>query len=193
MKVAQWLRREWLIFWRNLRFATFVIRPPGEVPGARGVDSFRRRAHTWAAYVIAWVVAAWLPVVITIVALRIAWRSGWPASGAWLVFFLLWILGMIAGRYLYRYAAARYEATVVHDWMKAIIGLGGPVGQYLRPLPSSPFTHDGVSVVPPSSPGWHTSTSRVVARAGSSNSHGGPSLRRNAAPGPGAERTSALV
>jgi hypothetical protein len=164
MKVPHWLRVQWLIFWRNLRFATFVIRPPRQVPGTRGVSSFRRRAHTWAAYVIAWVVAAWLPFVIIILVLKVAWRSGWPALGTWLLFFALWILCVVGGRFLYRYAAARYEATLVHDWMKAIIGLGGPVGQYLRPLPSSPFTFDGVSIVPPSSAGWHTSTSRILPR-----------------------------
>jgi hypothetical protein len=164
MKVPAWLRIQGLIFWRNLRFAAFVLRPPRQVPGTPGVDSFRRRAHTWAAYAIAWAVAVWLPLVIVVVAFRLVSGSEWPASGVGLLFFLLWVLGMIAGRFLYRYAAASDEATVVHDWMKAIIGLGGPVGQYLRPLPASPFVHDGVSVALPSSPGWHTSTSRVLAR-----------------------------
>jgi hypothetical protein len=168
MRLRAWLRIQRVIFWRNLRFALFVLRPPRQAPGTRGVDSFRRRAHTAAAYAIAWVVAAALPVIVaTIVAQLVFALGGARFNDARLVLYFtvgLYIFGMIAGRFLYRYAAARDEATVVHDWMKAIIGLGGPVGQYLRPLPASPFVYDGVSVVLPSAPGWHTSTSRVLAR-----------------------------
>ncbi len=84
----------------------------------------------------------------------------------WLVGFgAIWLSIYILGRILYRYASRKYEASAIHDLMKAVIGMGGPVGQHFRPLPRSPFVMEGLELVLPSGEGWVTTTARRTKRA----------------------------
>lgn len=157
MSAIQWLKREARGALIRTRWGFFGFDLPRHPSGISGSKSTVRVMHTAGAWLIAKYACLFVPVVLVVsAAYQLGLVPDWLGPACVLVF----LAANGGSRILYRFASGRYEATLTHDLMKALFSIKGPNGQYLRPLPSSPYVMGGVTMEVPQADGWVTATAR---------------------------------